>query len=90
MLTLPAHLTHEQAVPTSLALRLALSGEADVTVVVDASGLQTFDSSALAVLIACRREVLASGKRFAVRGLHQRLRQLAGLYGVEPLLPASA
>ncbi len=90
MLTLPADLTHERAVPTMLALSQALSREADASVVVDASGLKIFDSSALAVLLACRREALAKGKTFAVMGLHTRLRQLAGLYGVEPLLPVAA
>jgi phospholipid transport system transporter-binding protein len=40
-------------------------------------------------LLACRREALAAGKSFAVRALPARLRQLAGLYGVAELLPAS-
>jgi phospholipid transport system transporter-binding protein len=55
-------------------------------VVVNASALQQFDSSALAVLIALRRQALASGRRFAVDGLTPRLRELAGLYGVTELL----
>ena len=33
-------------------------------VIADASALQQFDSSALAVLLACRRACLASGKTF--------------------------
>ncbi len=56
-------------------------------VVVDASALQSFDSAALAVLLACRREAQSAGRGFAVRGLPQRLRVLAGLYGVQELLP---
>ena len=55
--------------------------------VVDASALQVFDSSALAVLLECRREVLHDGRRFAVRGLAPRLRELATLYGIAELLP---
>jgi phospholipid transport system transporter-binding protein len=58
-------------------------------VVADASGLQQFDSSALAVLLECRRQALAAGKAFSVRGAPQRLRQLASLYGVEALIPAA-
>ncbi len=90
MLTLPAQLTHDLAVPATLALKQALAAQTDAVVVADAGALQTFDSSALAVLLACRREALAAGKTFSVRGLPQRLRQLAGLYGVEALLPAAA
>jgi phospholipid transport system transporter-binding protein len=59
-------------------------------VVVDASALTEFDSSALAVLLECRREALAAGKGFTVTGLPVRLRQLAGLYGVAELVPATA
>jgi phospholipid transport system transporter-binding protein len=58
--------------------------------VADASALRRFDSSALAVLLECRREALALGKAFAVSQLHPRLRDLAGLYGVSELLPAAA
>ncbi len=89
VLTLPAHLTHELAAPAVLALKSALAARAGAAVVADASALEKFDSSALAVLLACRREVLASGKTFSVQGLPERLRRLAGLYGVELLLPAA-
>jgi phospholipid transport system transporter-binding protein len=56
-------------------------------VVADASALQQFDSSALAILLACRREALAAHKSFSVFGMPARLRQLAGLYGVAELVP---
>jgi len=59
-------------------------------VVADASALQQFDSSALAVLLACRRQALAAGKAFSVHGAPARLRQLASLYGVDGLIPATA
>lgn len=88
MLPLPARLTHELAAPSVVALGAMLASEAGSEVVADASALQEFDSSALAVLLACRRQALSAGKRFSVRALPDRLRQLAGLYGVQDLLPA--
>jgi phospholipid transport system transporter-binding protein len=89
VLLLPARLTHEFAAPSVAALGVMLAGETGAEVVADASALREFDSSALAVLLACRRQVLATGKVFSVRGLPPRLRQLAGLYGVQDLLPAA-
>ena len=89
MLLLPARLTHDLAAPAVAALGVMLESEAGSEVVADASALAEFDSSALAVLLACRRQVLAAGKTFSVRGLPDRLRQLAGLYGVQDLLPAA-
>jgi len=70
-------------------LAQGLRGASDAAVVADATALRHFDSSALAVLLDCRREALALGKNFAVKGLPTRLRELAGLYGVADLLPAS-
>ena len=54
--------------------------------VVDASALQVFDSSALAVLLECRRGALVAQQPFAVRGLPPALAGLAALYGVAELL----
>ena len=90
MLVLPARLTHDDATACSRMLGQALQREAGPTVVVDASALQQFDSSAIAVLLECRREALAVGKAFAVSALPERMRSLAGLYGVAGLLPVSA
>lgn len=56
--------------------------------VVDASGLVAFDSSALAVLLACRREALALGQSFQVQQMPHKLQELAALYGVMALLSA--
>jgi phospholipid transport system transporter-binding protein len=89
VLLLPARLTHDLAAPAVESLGTMLAGETGAQVVADASALEEFDSSALAVLLACRRQVLAAGKEFSVRGLPDRLRQLAGLYGVQDLLPAA-
>jgi phospholipid transport system transporter-binding protein len=89
MLVLPEQLTHEQAEACSRMLEQALRKLADPVVLVDASALKIFDSSALAVLLECRREALAAGKELAVSALPTRLRKLATLYGVAELLPAA-
>lgn len=89
MLTLPANLRHDLAASSLQALSAIQAGETGARVVADASALKEFDSSALAVLLACRRQALAEGKTFSVQGLPERLRRLAGLYGVESLLPAA-
>ena len=90
MLVLPSELTHAQAPACSRMLAQALRSEPGPQAVADASALRSFDSSALAVLLECRREALALGKSFAVTQLHPRLRDLAGLYGVAELLPEAA
>lgn len=87
MLVLPATLTHAEAPACLDLLRKAVAAEADAQVLVDATQLGRFDSSALAVLLALRRASGYQGKSFAVRGLAPRLRTLAGLYGVGVLLP---
>ena len=89
MLTLPPVLTHAEAAGFFGELK-ALVAQQGSTVIADASALSQFDSSAIAVLLACRREALAAGKAFSVQGLPARLRQLAGLYGVAELIPAVA
>jgi phospholipid transport system transporter-binding protein len=89
MLVLPARLMHEQAGACSQMLVQALRAQPETVVVADASALAQFDSSALAVLLECRREALALGKTFSVSRLPPRLRELATLYGVAELLPAA-
>jgi len=86
-LVLPQELTHAQATACAAMLAQALRTEPGADAVADASALQRFDSSALAVLLECRREALANGRSFAVHGLPPRLRDLAALYGVLELLP---
>jgi phospholipid transport system transporter-binding protein len=92
MLKLPATLTHDQAEATVHALKLALHAQpaGPEPVVADAGRLIRFDSSALAVMLACRREAQALGRPFFVHDMPARLRQLAGLYGIASLIPASA
>ena len=88
MLKLPSMLTHDSAAEFSRGLK-ALVAKQTPSVVADASALQTFDSSALAVLLACRREAQAAGKSFSVFGLPARLVQLVKLYGVAELFPVA-
>ena len=90
MLALPQELTQVQATACLAGLLQAVSKETGPQVVVDASALTRFDSAALAVLLACRRQVLASGKQFAIHGLPKRLADLAALYGVDVLLAPAA
>ncbi|MET3917834.1 phospholipid transport system transporter-binding protein [Variovorax sp. OAS795] len=89
MLVLPTKLTHDDAPACMRMLQQGLKGQADTSTVVDASALTHFDSSALAVLLECRRESSALGRGFAVKGLSPRLRELAALYGIAGLLPAA-
>ena len=89
MLVLPAELTHAQATASLRMLVQGLRSQPAAPVVLDATALARFDSSALAVMLECRRESMAMGRAFAVRGLPARLAALAGLYGVAELLPAA-
>ena len=88
MLNLPAVVTHAQALETARGLTAQVTSEA-AGVVLDASALTQFDSSTLAVMLACRRAATAEGKSFSVHGLPARLIQLAGLYGVSELVPSA-
>ncbi len=87
MFNFPVTLTHAEAAELAPRLKQLVRAEASA-IVVDASALQVFDSSALALLLAARREALAEGKGFAVQNLPARLHQLAALYGVSALIPA--
>jgi phospholipid transport system transporter-binding protein len=89
MLILPAELTHSQAVACCRMLVQGLRSQPEPAVVADAGGLERFDSSALAVLLECRREALAAGKTLSISHMPPRLRELATLYGVAQLLPAA-
>lgn len=85
-LKLPAQLLHDQANACLAQWVAQLPAAIPPVVVLDASALQEFDSSVLAVLLGLRREVLQRGSTLKVEGLSARLRELAGLYGVIDLL----
>lgn len=80
-------LTHDQARKCLAELVAGVASEVS-PVVVNATSLQRFDSSALAVLLELRRTCFRSGKTLAVQGLPQHLKDLATLYGIEALLPS--
>ncbi|OIN91422.1 MAG: hypothetical protein AUJ20_10975 [Comamonadaceae bacterium CG1_02_60_18] len=97
MLLLPQALTQSSASACLAQLSAQLRAQTQAEVVVDALALQQFDSVALAVLLALRRQALAAGKSWSVNGLPTRLADLARLYGLADLLgllqpspPASA
>lgn len=94
-LALPPKLTHSQAAATLAGLQQALTASTasiatDTALVLDASALMQFDTSALAVLLECRRTVLAQGRTLQVQGLPVALQQISVLYGVDGLLGVSA
>lgn len=91
MLLLPATITAHEARDALRMLAQALQRETEPTLTIDASGLQHFDSAALAVLLECERLAGAWGKSFVVRSAPAKLESLAKLYGVDVLLfkPAS-
>ncbi|WP_334134503.1 STAS domain-containing protein [Tepidimonas sp.] len=86
---LPATLTQAEAEAYLARCRAAIAtAPAGVPWRLDASALHSFDSSALAVLLALRREAAARGAAWHIDGLPDRVRVLAGLYGVAELLTA--
>ena len=89
MLTLPAVLTHDAVAVLTRKLGDAVRTQA-TQVSVDAHALTEFDSSAIALLLECRRQALQAGKSFSVQGIPARMQQLAGVYGVAELLPENA
>ena len=93
MLLLPASVTAREANDTRRLLTQALKAEGGPAAVVDASNLEHFDSSVLAVLLECHRAADAWGKPFELRNAPAKLAALAHLYGVDKLLlqkPAAA
>jgi phospholipid transport system transporter-binding protein len=88
-LILPAVLTHAESAAFAGGLKPQMFLQAP-EVVADASALRQFDSSALALLLECRRRAQAAGKGFSVLSAPGRLRELAVLYGVAELIPATA
>ena len=92
--SLPARLTHHEAPEVTRQLAASLRS-ADATSVadealgrwsIDASQLKQFDSSALAVLLECRRMGDAKGLKVQVINAPAKLDQLARLYGLDDLL----
>lgn len=86
MLSLPEELNHLGANACLAQLTQGLTTQ-PAQVVLEATALHRFDSSALAVLLEFRRACVRVGKTVVVQGLPGRLQDLATLYGVGELLP---
>lgn len=87
-LALPAKMTMGTATAEMERLLTHLKRIQDPEVTLDAGALEVFDSSAIAVLLEMRRELLRQGRQLQVLRLPSRLRDLMTLYGVGELLPA--
>jgi phospholipid transport system transporter-binding protein len=84
---LPEQLTMHVAGQVLGQLSQSLATHQAPTVVLDAQALRVFDSSAVAVLLELRRQLLACGKTLQLIHSPTRLQQLVTLYGVGELLP---
>jgi phospholipid transport system transporter-binding protein len=85
---LPAQLTHAQA--ATVAQQLGSMARIQPSLRVDASALQQFDSSALAVLLTGLREAAKQHNALTVSGLPDKALALARVYGVQDLLELQA
>ena len=85
---LPAQLTHAQA--ATVAQQLGTLARTQASLRVDASALQQFDSSALAVLLTGLREAAKHQHALTVSGLPAKALALARVYGVQDLLELQA
>lgn len=84
MLSLPERLTHAQAQPTLQSFSLAMDAlPAGATVVLNGAALRYFDSSALGLLLSCRRHAQKRKLTLHTQDMPPRLRRLAELYGLE-------
>jgi phospholipid transport system transporter-binding protein len=86
VLVLPERVTLAEATQVLSSLERALPSAELIQL--DASALQTFDSSVVAVLLALQRRLAAHGQRLQVCQRSERLQALLTLYGVAELLPA--
>ncbi len=87
MLALPAKLDIADASAALPALASAAQ-QGSGALVIDASALKNFDSSAIATLLELRRR--APGREFSVTGAPAAMVELATLYGVAELLAFKA
>jgi phospholipid transport system transporter-binding protein len=90
MLVLPADLVQATARPVLQVLLNSLAEQGPGSVVVDASGLTRFDSTALAVCLQLIRVASKAGQTLVWQAIPERLASLARLYGIAELLPAQA
>jgi phospholipid transport system transporter-binding protein len=86
-MSLPATLTQAQAALVSHELETAIANQQG-TFVLDTSAIQSFDSSALAVLLGACRAAARQRVPLQITGLPARAAQLAALYGLTDILSA--
>ena len=79
---LPQMITHETALQLESEGLLNLPALA----LVDCSALESFDSSVLTVLLSWQQKLQASQKQMSVQNAPEKLKVLASVYGVSPLL----
>lgn len=79
-------LSHAQAVLQGFRLAFSQASAAGKGWVLDLGPLEHFDSSALAVLIDCRRQAQAASQPLVIKGAPDALLELARLYGVTELI----
>ncbi|MDZ7591716.1 MAG: STAS domain-containing protein [Rubrivivax sp.] len=85
---LPATATVDEAAALAATLP-AIVADGSGTLRIDASALQSFDTSAIALLLQARRLAQAAGRGVEITGAPAKLAELARLYGVEELLSLS-
>ena len=90
LLTLPADLRHSNAAACLAQLQSQIRSSTETQIEIQAGALSDFDSSALAVLLGCRREAESLSKSLQFKQFPAKLRELALLYGVSELLVESA
>ena len=90
LLTLPADLRHSNAAACLAQLQSQIRSSTDKQIEIQAGALSDFDSSALAVLLGCRREAESLSKSLQFKQFPAKVRELALLYGVSELLVESA
>ena len=88
VLQLPDHVTLAQ-VGALLPLLDAAVADASAGLTIDASAVQVFDTSAVALLLQARRLAETRGLGFDLKAVPAKLAELADLYGVAELLSLS-
>jgi len=97
VLVLPAQLTHESVADTlrlfEQTIQMAADAESKADPVpkvtplaIDGAALVQFDSSAVALLLACRRMAQKQDRHLVFQAMPKKLLDLAKLYGVADLL----
>lgn len=92
-LALPQRLTLSEATAVARDLTSRATSDTSSTampLVINASNIQSFDSSAFAVMLEVVRKATAAGRRVSVRGAPPSMVELARLYGLDELLTFTA